>query len=247
MALGPQNKVHLRTAQMSGDQAYAADIDVGLRAYMLKVYNYMCIGLGLTGAVAFATSTSPAMTAMMQAIYGTPLQWVVMLAPIGLVFFLAAKVNSMQASTAQTVFWVFAGLMGLSMAYIFVAYTGESVTRVFFITAGAFAGLSLYGYTTKKNLSGMGSFLIMGVIGLIIASVVNIFLASTALQFAISVLGVLIFAGLTAYDTQKIKAIYLESDGTAVAEKKAIMGALTLYLDFINMFIFMLHLFGNRE
>ncbi|MBT6607979.1 MAG: Bax inhibitor-1/YccA family protein [Rhodospirillaceae bacterium] len=232
---------------MSGDQAYAADIDVGLRAYMLKVYNYMCIGLGLTGAVAFATSTSPAMTAMMQAIYGTPLQWVVMLAPIGLVFFLAAKVNSMQASTAQTVFWVFAGLMGLSMAYIFVAYTGESVTRVFFITAGAFAGLSLYGYTTKKNLSGMGSFLIMGVIGLIIASVVNIFLASTALQFAISVLGVLIFAGLTAYDTQKIKAIYLESDGTAVAEKKAIMGALTLYLDFINMFIFMLHLFGNRE
>lgn len=244
MALGPQNKVHLRTAQMSGDQAYAADIDVGLRAYMLKVYNYMCIGLGLTGAVAFATSTPPA---MMQAIYGTPLQWVVMLAPIGLVFFLAAKVNSMQASTAQTVFWVFAGLMGLSMAYIFVAYTGESVTRVFFITAGAFAGLSLYGYTTKKNLSGMGSFLIMGVIGLIIASVINIFLASTALQFAISVLGVLIFAGLTAYDTQKIKAIYLESDGTAVAEKKAIMGALTLYLDFINMFIFMLHLFGNRE
>ena len=244
MALGPQNKVHLRTAQMSGDQAYAADIDVGLRAYMLKVYNYMCIGLGLTGAVAFATSTSPT---MMQTIYGTPLQWVVMLAPIGLVFFLAAKVNSMQASTAQTVFWVFAGLMGLSMAYIFVAYTGESVTRVFFITAGAFAGLSLYGYTTKKNLSGMGSFLIMGVIGLIIASVVNIFLASTALQFAISVLGVLIFAGLTAYDTQKIKAIYLESDGTAVAEKKAIMGALTLYLDFINMFIFMLHLFGNRE
>lgn len=244
MALGPDNRVNLRTQQMSGDQAYAADVDVGLRAYMLKVYNYMCIGLGLTGAVAFATSTSPT---MMQTIYGTPLQWVVMLAPIGLVFFLAAKVHSMKASTAQTLFWVYAGSMGLSLAYIFAVYTGESVARVFFITAGAFAGLSLYGYTTKKDLSGMGSFLIMGVIGLLIAMVVNIFLESSAMQFAISVLGVLIFAGLTAYDTQKIKSIYLESDGSAVAEKKAIMGALTLYLDFINMFIFLLHLFGNRE
>ena len=243
MALDP-NRMGFRTAQMSHDQAYAAEIDEGLRAYMLKVYNYMCIGLGLTGAVAFATSTSPA---MMSAIYGTPLQWVVMLAPIGLVFFLAAKVHSMQASTAQALFWVYAGLMGLSLAYIFAVYTGESVARVFFITAGAFAGLSLFGYTTKKDLSGMGSFLIMCVIGLIIASVVNIFLESSAMQFAISVLGVLIFAGLTAYDTQKIKSIYLESDGTAVAEKKAIMGALTLYLDFINMFIFLLHLFGNRE
>ena len=244
MALGPNNRLDMRTQQMSHDQAYAAGIDEGLRAYMLKVYNYMCIGLGLTGAVAFATSTSPT---MMQTIYGTPLQWVVMLAPIGLVFFLAAKVQSMKASTAQTLFWVYAGSMGLSLAYVFAVYTGESVARVFFITAGAFAGLSLYGYTTKRNLSGMGSFLIMGVIGLLIAIVVNIFLESSALQFAISVLGVLIFAGLTAYDTQKIKSIYVESDGTAVAEKKAIMGALTLYLDFINMFIFLLHLFGNRE
>lgn len=244
MALGPNNRIDMRTQQMSHDQAYAAGIDEGLRAYMLKVYNYMCIGLGLTGAVAFATSTSPT---MMQTIYGTPLQWVVMLAPIGLVFFLAAKVQSMKASTAQTLFWVYAGSMGLSLAYVFAVYTGESVARVFFITAGAFAGLSLYGYTTKRNLSGMGSFLIMGVIGLLIAIVVNIFLESSALQFAISVLGVLIFAGLTAYDTQKIKSIYVESDGTAVAEKKAIMGALTLYLDFINMFIFLLHLFGNRE
>ena len=244
MALGPNNRLGVRTQQMSHDEAYVAGVDEGLRAYMLKVYNYMCIGLGLTGAVAFATSTSPA---MMQAIYGTPLQWVVMLAPIGLVFFLAAKVQSMRASTAQTLFWVYAGSMGLSLAYVFAVYTGESVARVFFITAGAFAGLSLYGYTTKRNLSGMGSFLIMGVIGLLIAAVVNIFLESSALQFAISVLGVLIFAGLTAYDTQKIKSIYMESDGTAVAEKKAIMGALTLYLDFINMFIFMLHLFGNRE
>ena len=244
MALGPNNRTGFRTAQMSHNQAYAAEIDEGLRAYMLKVYNYMCIGLGLTGSVAFATSTSPT---MMQVIYGTPLQWLVMLAPIGLVFFLAARVNSMQASTAQTLFWVYSGLMGLSLAYIFAVYTGESVARVFFITSGAFAGLSLYGYSTKRSLSGMGSFLIMGVIGILIASVVNIFLESSGLQFAISVLGVLIFAGLTAYDTQRIKSIYMESDGTAVAEKKAIMGALTLYLDFINMFIFMLHLFGNRE
>jgi len=229
---------------MSRDQAYAAEVDEGLRAYMLKVYNYMCIGLGLTGAVAFATSTSPA---MMQAIYGTPLKWVVMLAPIGFVFFLSARIHAVKASTAQALFWVYAGLMGLSLAFVFMVYTGESVTRVFFITAGAFAGLSLYGYTTKRSLSGMGSFLIMGVIGLIIASVVNMFLASSGLQFAISVLGVLIFAGLTAYDTQRIKAIYLESDGAAVSEKKAIMGALTLYLDFINMFLFMLQLFGNRQ
>jgi FtsH-binding integral membrane protein len=184
---------------------------------------------------------------MMRAIYGTPLQWVVMLAPIGIVFFLAARVHSMQASTAQAVFWVYAALMGLSLSYIFVAYTGTSVARVFFVTAGAFAGLSLYGYTTKKDLSGMGTFLFMGVIGILIASVVNIFLQSTGLQFAISVIGVLVFAGLTAYDTQRIKSIYYESDGTEVAEKKAIMGALQLYLDFINMFVFLLHLFGNRN
>jgi len=248
MALGPDKRFSLNTGaraeRMTGTQAHAAGIDAGLRAYMLKVYNYMCIGLALTGAVAFATSTSPV---MLQAIYGTPLQWLVMLAPIGMVFFLAARVHAMKASTAQAVFWVYAGMMGLSLAYIFIAYTGESVTRVFFITAGAFAGLSLFGYTTKKDLSGMGSFLIMGVIGLLIASVVNIFLESSAMQFAISVLGVLIFAGLTAYDTQRIKAIYYDGDGMEVAEKKAVMGALTLYLDFINMFIFLLHLFGNRE
>ncbi len=244
MALKPNNWMGARSQQMSHDQAYAAGIDEGLRSYMLKVYNYMCIGLGLTGAVAFATSTSPV---MLQTIYGSGLQWIVMLAPIGLVFFLAARVHALRASTAQALFWVYAGLMGLSLAYVFVAYTGESVARVFFITAGAFAGLSLFGYTTKRNLSGMGSFLIMGVIGLLIAMVVNIFLESSALQFGISVLGVLIFAGLTAYDTQKIKSIYVESDGSAVAEKKAIMGALTLYLDFINMFIFLLHIFGNRE
>ena len=244
MALGPNNRVGMRAQQMSHDQAYEAGIDEGLRAYMLKVYNYMCIGLGLTGAVAFATSTSPT---MMQAIYGTPLQWVVMLAPIGLVFFLAAKVHSMRASTAQTLFWVYAGSMGLSLAYVFAVYTGESVARVFFITAGAFAGLSLYGYTTKRSLSAMGSFMVIGLFGLIIAMVVNIFLGSTQLEFVISVGGVLIFAGLTAWDTQRIKSMYLAGDSREVAAKKSIFGALTLYLDFINMFLFILRLFGNRE
>ncbi|MEQ8228887.1 MAG: Bax inhibitor-1/YccA family protein [Rhodospirillales bacterium] len=242
--MGPNDRFRLQTARMDSAQAAAAGIDVGLRSYMLRVYNYMCIGLGLTGAVAFAASTSPE---LMNVIHGTALRWIVMLAPLGFVFFLSARINHVKASTAQALFWVYAGLMGLSLSYIFLAYTGVSVVRVFFITAGAFAGLSLYGYTTKKDLSGMGSFLIMGVIGILIASVVNIFLASTGLHFVISVLGVLIFAGLTAYDTQRIKAIYAEGDHSETHEKKAIMGALTLYLDFINMFIFMLQFFGNRE
>lgn len=244
MALGPDNKFTLRTAQMTGAQARDADIDVGLREYMLKVYNYMSMALALTGAVAFAASTSQG---LMQAIYGSPLQWVVMLAPLGMVFFLAARINHMKASTAQTVFWVYAAMVGLSLSYIFLVYTGASVTRVFFITAGAFAGLSLYGYTTKRNLSAMGSFLMMGVIGLVIAMVVNIFLESSAMQFVISVLGVLIFAGLTAYDTQAIKESYYAGDEGETHEKKAIIGALRLYLDFLNMFLFLLQLFGNRE
>ena len=244
MAMGQNDRFRLQTARMDHAQAAAAGIDVGLRSYMLRVYNYMCIGLALTGAVAFAASTS---TEVMQTIHGTPLKWVVMLAPLGFVFYLSARIHSMKASTAQTVFWVYAGLMGLSLSYIFLAYTGVSIVRVFFITASAFAGLSLYGYTTKKDLSGMGTFLIMGLIGIIIASVVNIFLESSGLHFVISVLGVLIFAGLTAYDTQRIKAIYAEGDHSETHEKKAIMGALTLYLDFINMFIFMLQFFGNRE
>lgn len=242
MALGPNNQFNLQTARP--DAADAAGVDAGLRAYMLGVYNYMCIGLALTGAVAFAVSTSQP---LLQLIYGTPLKWVVMLAPLGFAFFFGMKIHSMKASTAQVLFWAFAGLMGLSLAYIFVAYTGASVARTFFITAGAFAGLSLYGYTTKRDMSGMGSFLIMGVIGLIIASLVNIFLESTALQFGISVIGVLLFAGLTAYDTQRIKAMYYEGDGHEVAQKKSIMGAFSLYLNFINMFIFLLQLFGNRE
>ena len=244
MAMGQNDRFRLQTARMDTAQAAAAGIDVGLRSYMLRVYNYMCIGLALTGAVAFAASTSGE---LMNAIHGTALRWVVMLAPLGFVFFLSARIHSMKAATAQTLFWVYAGLMGLSLSYIFLAFTGESIVRVFFITSAAFAGLSLYGYTTKKDLSGMGTFLVMGLIGILIASVVNIFLASTGLHFVISILGVLIFAGLTAYDTQRIKAIYAEGDHSETHEKKAIMGALTLYLDFINMFIFMLQFFGNRE
>jgi len=179
-----------------------AEIDEGLRSYMLRVYNYMASGLALTGIVAYAVSSSPQ---AMHAIFGTPLFWLVVLAPLGLVFFLSARINAMQASTAQALFWVYAALMGVSLASIFVVYTGESIARVFFITAGSFAGLSLYGYTTKRDLSGFASFLMIGLIGVIIASVVNIFLHSSGLQFAISVIGVLVFAGLTAYDTQAIK------------------------------------------
>ena len=238
MAIGPNRKV------MSQAQAEAAAVDAGLRAYMLRVYNYMCVALALSGAVAFFVSTSPT---LQQAIFGSPLMWVVFLAPLGLVFFLSARINTMSAAAAQTTFWIFAGLMGMSLASIFIAYTPESVTRVFFITAGAFAGLSLVGYTTKKDLSGMGTFLFMGVIGLVIAMVVNMFLGSSMLQLGISVIGVLIFAGLTAYDTQKIKLMYYEGDGAEVATKKSIMGALKLYLDFLNMFMFLMHILGNRN
>ncbi len=229
---------------MSSSQAEASQYDVGLRSYMLHVYNYMAAAMAVTGAVAYGVSKSET---LMAAIFGTPLQWVVMLAPLGLVFFLSARVHKMKAATAQTLFWVYAGLMGLSLSFIFLVYTGASITRVFFVTSAAFAGLSLYGYTTKKSLSGMGSFLMMGLIGIIVAMVVNIFLASPMIQFVISVAGVLIFAGLTAYDTQQIKNMYAETDGGEVMEKKAIMGALRLYLDFINMFLFLLQLFGNRE
>jgi FtsH-binding integral membrane protein len=238
MALGEDRRVLTRA------DAAAAEIDVGLRQHMLRVYNYMASGLALTGIVALVVANSPA---MLQAIYGTPLSWVVMLAPLGFVFFLSARIDKIQFGTAQVLFWLFAGLMGLSLAYIFIAYTGESIARVFFITTGTFAAMSLYGYTTKRDLTSWGSFLFMGLIGIIIAMLVNIFLQSSALGFAISVIGVLVFVGLTAYDTQKIKEIYYEGDGTAVAGKKAIMGALRLYLDFINLFIMLLRLFGERR
>ncbi len=233
-----------------GTQAGAA-IDEGLRSYMLRVYNLMAMGLVITGVAAYATSVMAVsggqLTAFGQAIYGSPLKWVVMLAPLGLVFFLSFRVAKMSVAAAQTTFWIFSGLMGLSLGSIFLVHTTASITQTFFITAASFGALSLFGYTTKRDLSGWGSFLFMGLIGIIIAMVVNIFLASSALQFAISVIGVLIFAGLTAYDTQQIKEMYYEGDGEAVAGRKAIMGALRLYLDFINLFMFLLQFLGNRE
>lgn len=219
--------------------------DEGLRSYMLKVYNYMAMALAVTGIVAFGASSSPA---LMQTIFGTPLQWVVMLAPLGVVLYLSVRMHKMSYSTAKTWFWGYSALMGLSLSYIFLAYTGESIIRVFFITSAAFASLSLYGYTTKRDLSGMRSFLIMGLFGIIIASIVNIFLASSALHFAVSAIGVLVFAGLTAYDTQSIKESYYVYGGKGEDSKKmAIMGALRLYLDFINLMIMLLQFLGNRR
>ncbi|MBY5343317.1 Bax inhibitor-1/YccA family protein [Rhizobium leguminosarum bv. viciae] len=226
-------------------------IDQGLRAYMLKVYNLMALGLAITGVAAYLSFqfafANGELTAFGQAIYVSPLKWVVILAPLALVFFLSFRINTMTVAAAQTTFAVYAALVGLSLSSIFLIYTGQSVVQTFFVTAASFGALSLYGYTTKRNLSAMGSFLMMGLFGLIIASLVNIFLASSAVQFAISVLGVLIFAGLTAYDTQRIKELYLEADDVAVAGRKAIMGALTLYLDFINLFMFLLQFMGNRK
>ena len=221
-----------------------AQVDQGLRSYMLRVYNYMATGLGLTGLTAYFVAITPS---LFNAIYGTPFYWIVALAPLGFVFYLSARLHKISFAKAQTVFWIFSGVMGLSMAYIFIAFTGTSIARVFFITAGTFAGMSLYGYTTKKDLTGWGSFLFMGLIGIIIAMIVNIFLQSGMLSFIISCVGVLIFVGLTAYDTQRIKEMYYASDHPEISGKKAIMGALKLYLDFINLFIMLLHLFGQRR
>lgn len=252
-----------QTRVANADTRADAAIDQGLRAYMLKVYNLMAIGLVITGLAALgtvmlATTNDPAsavatlgngkmLTSLGVALYGSPLKWVVMLAPLGMVFFLSARIGSMSTSAAQTTFWIFAGLMGLSLSSIFLVYTSASIVQTFFVTAAAFGALSIYGYSTRRDLTAMGSFLIMGVFGIIIAMIVNIFLQSSALQFAISAIGVLVFAGLTAYDTQKIKEMYWEGDDTLVAGRKAIMGALTLYLDFINLFSFLLSFLGNRE
>jgi len=229
---------------MSQTDARVAQYDVGLRKYMLGVYNYMAAALVLTGIVAMLASTS---APLMNLVHNTPLKWVVMLAPVGLAIFMMVRINHLKASTAQGIFWAYAALMGLSLSYVLLAYTGTSVARTFFITAITFGALSLYGYTTKKDLSAFGTFLYMGVIGLIIAGVVNIFLQSTMMQMVISAVGVLVFAGLTAYDTQKIKDIYNSSDGSEVAGKKAIIGALTLYLDFIILFQYMLSFLGDRK
>jgi FtsH-binding integral membrane protein len=234
-----------------------AAIDEGLRQYMLRVYNYMAAGLAITGIVAFVISQAAVVTngtgdivglsEIGQTLFLSPLKWVVMLAPLGFIFFLGARMQRMSLSAAQTTFWLFAAIMGVSMATIFLIYTGASVARVFFIAASIFASMSIYGYTTKKDLSGWRSFLFMGLFGIVIAMIVNIFMQSSALHFAISAIGVLVFTGLTAYDTQKIKEIYYAGDSAEVSGKKAIMGALRLYLDFINLFIMLLSLFGQRR
>ena len=230
-------------------------IDQGLRSYMLRVYNYMASGVAITGVVAYLTymfavvdsGAGLQLTPFGNLIFASAFKWVVIFAPLGIVFFLSARINSMSLSAAQIAFWVFAALMGLSLGSIFLVYAHASIARVFFITAASFGALSLYGYTTQRDLSAWGSFLFMGLIGIIIAMLVNLFLASSALQFAISVIGVLIFAGLTAYDTQQIKEMYYAGDDGTVAGRKAVMGALRLYLDFINLFMMLLQLFGDRR
>lgn len=253
-----------RTVRQAGAGVGTAQIDEGLRSHMNKVYGTMSVGMVITALAAWAVaglavSETPTqymigqdqyLSAFGAAIYTSPLRWVVIFAPLAFVFGLSAGIQRMSAAAAQVTFYAFAAVMGISLSSIFLIYTNASIAQVFLITAIAFAGLSLYGYTTKKDISGFGSFLIMGVIGLIVASIVNIFLASSALTFAISVIGVLIFAGLTAVDTQKIKNTYLQlraADGDEFVGKAAIMGALTLYLDFINMFMLLLNLFGQRE
>ena len=232
-------------------------IDEGLRAYMLKVYNYMTTGLLLTGLVAYFFGKASivtnelgqiiGITSIGAMLFGSPLKWVVMLAPLGFVFYLSARINKMSVSSAQITFWIFSAIMGLYLASIFIVYTQASIARVFFISSGTFAAMSLYGYTTKKDLTKLGGFLFMGLIGIIIASLVNLFFQSSALHFAISVIGVLVFVGLTAYDTQSIKNMYYAGDSESVGGKKALMGALRLYLDFINLFIMLLRLFGQRR
>jgi len=246
-------------------RADAATVDAGLRSYMLSIYNYMSIGLAITGLAAMgvymaAVTSDPAgdavrvgkifLTPFGYAMFVSPLKWLFMLAPLAMVFAISAGINRLRPATAQMLFWVFSALMGVSLSSIFLVYTHTSIVRVFFITAASFGALSLYGYTTKRDMSGIGSFLIMGLFGVIIASLVNLFLASSMLQFVVSVVGVLVFAGLTAYDTQRLKNDYIygyASQGGDVAERAAITGALSLYLNFINLFTLLLQLLGQRD
>ena len=220
-----------------------APMDAGLRRYMLSVYNYMAAGTGLTGLVAYVATA----TGFYQQIAGTPLIWLVMLAPLAAVLLLTFRIDRMSFVTAQGIFWAYSAAMGLSLAGILLAYTGASITRVFFISAGTFAAMSLYGYSTGRDLARFGSFLFMGLIGVVLASVVNIFLASSVLHFVVSVIGVLVFTGLTAYDTQRIKQLYFAGRLAGDQAKTALMGALTLYLDAINLFVMMLNLSGERR
>jgi FtsH-binding integral membrane protein len=219
--------------------------DVGLRSHMLKVYNYMSSGVLLTGIVSLLFFNSGYAASIM--LGGGILPWIIILSPLAIVFAMSFGVNRMATSTLQMLFWAFATLMGLSMSTLFLVYTGTSIAQTFFATAAAFLGLSLYGYTTRRDLSGLGTFLIMGVVGLLVAMLINMFLQSSAMQLAISAIGVLLFAGLTAYDTQRIKSMYVQLQGTEFLGKAAIMGALSLYLDFINMFQFLLSFMGNRR
>lgn len=223
--------------------AAEARIEAGLRQHMQRVYGYMAGGLILTGLVAYAAAFS----GFYQAIDGTPLLWIVMLAPLGFVLVLSFGIERISVGTAMLLFWIYAAVMGLSLGGIFLVFTGSSIARVFFITAATYGVTSLYGFTTGADLSRFGSFLFMGLIGIVIASLVNIFTRSDAVQFVISIIGVILFVGLTAYDTQRIKAMYLESDTEEVAGKKAVMGALALYLDFVNLFMLLLQLFGQRR
>jgi hypothetical protein len=219
-------------------------IDQGLRTYMLGVYNYMALGVALTGLIAWFVSSQPA---IMAAIWTSPLAWLVILAPLPVSLYAQMRIHRLSAGTAQALFWTYAALVGLSFSILFAVFTDASIARVFFITAISFGALSLYGYTTKRNLSALGSFLFIGMIGVLLAMVVNIFLQSAAMQFAISIIGVLVFAGLTAYDTQMIKEMYQEGDDRDTAQRKSILGALWLYISFIAMFQFLLSLIGDRE
>ena len=254
-------------------RADAATVDAGLRSYMLRIYNYMSIGLAITGlaalgvymaavtgeaglaaksaaGAAIAIKSGQYLTPFGYAIFVSPLKWVLMLAPLVMVFAISFGINRLRPAAAQMLFWAFAALMGVSMSSIFLVYTHTSIVRVFFITAASFGALSLYGYTTKRDMTGMGSFLLMGLFGIVIASLVNIFIASSMLQFVVSVVGVLVFAGLTAWDTQRLKNDYIygyASQGGDVAERAAITGALSLYLNFINLFTLLLQLLGQRD
>lgn len=233
-----------RTLYERSNAAAQQTVDAGLRAYMISVYNLMALGLGITGLVAYFVAGSPD---LIKLFILSPLRWVVMLAPLGIVFFMGSRIQSLSVGAAHRLFWAFAGIMGLSMATIFIAFTGQSIARVFFITASVFGSMSLYGYTTQRSLAEFRSFLFMGLYGIIIASFVNLFMHSSMTQFVISVVSVLVFTGLTAYDTQQIKASYYACHSEEDAKKSAVMGALTLYLDVINLFISLLQLFGDRR
>lgn len=237
------NPINPRYGYGSGAQTQAL-FDEGLRQHMLRVYNYMALGLVITGIVAFIVGSTPALYVP---IFSTPLKWVVMLAPLAFVFFFSFRIQTMSASAAQITFWAFCAVMGLSLASIFLVFTKTSIAQTFFITAAMFGAISLYGYTTKRDLSKMGSFLMMGLFGIIIAGIVNIFLGSSALQFAISVIGIVVFVGLTAYDTQNIKEQYSENYDQESNQKLAVFGALSLYLNFVNLFQLLLNFTGERE